>query len=148
MKIKLLVFLLIFFSNIIIAETVEKNENKLFVLNRKSLNKIATLSTIERDSFFKTHLNNLIYAKGYIEAVKEKSRFKRKYRITLIDSSAVKKIDIRYYVYTDNEEYLDLLSKGDLFEFKGQFIMYTPLNSNRNLYVFDVILEDGAILVE
>jgi hypothetical protein len=122
--------------------------DSLFIINKKNLAKISRLLPFERDEYLQKRLNKKIVAKGYIEAIKEKAKFKKKYRIDIIDSSEAKKIDIRYYIYTDKKEYLDLLNKGDLFEFKGQFVIYTPLNSNRSSYVFDVILEDGAIVVD
>lgn len=117
------------------------------IVNSKKLRKIATLDIIERESYISGFINKIIHAKGYVESVKKKRAYRRDYRITIVDNSR-SKVDIRYHLYTDNDEYLDLLKKSDLFEFKGQFIIFTPLNSRGTSYVFDVILQDGAILVE
>jgi hypothetical protein len=43
---------------------------------------------------------------------------------------------------------VDLLSIDSKFEFKGQFMGYTPLNTKRNEYIIDIIIMDGSIIIE
>ncbi|TAL36570.1 MAG: hypothetical protein EPN93_07010 [Spirochaetes bacterium] len=102
---------------------------------------------IKRDYFLDARLNRIISGKGSVVAVETVSRYKRKYRLTLAGQGSGP-VSITYLVFTDRDEYLKMLHKNDIFEFKGQFIIYTPLNSLRDSYIFDVVLEDGAIVVE
>jgi hypothetical protein len=120
---------------------------EVFSVTDKVIDSCSALDLISRDEFWKTKLNTLLEGKGKVVSVEERPQFRRKYRITLtggIDS----KVALVYYIYTDNEEYTRLLVPGTFFGFKGQFVMFTPLNSKRNLYLLDLLLEDGAALVE
>ena len=91
-------------------------------------------------------LNKIIAGKGYVQTVDTHKRYNRQFRIIISNKST--KPDILIYIFTDSDEYISILNKDDPFEFKGQFIIYTPLNSKRDSYIFDIILEDGALVVE
>ena len=119
----------------------------LFSVTDRVIDACLSSDLISRDEFWKSKLNTLLEGKGTVVSVEEKTQFRRKYRITLTSGSEAK-LGLVYYIYTDNEEYSKLLAPGTLFGFKGQFVMFTPLNSKRNLYLLDIILEDGAALVE
>ncbi|MDY6934782.1 MAG: hypothetical protein SVZ03_11270 [Spirochaetota bacterium] len=116
-------------------------------LNKEYYSKLAEIIPIKRDYFLDDELNKLFRGKGFVESVDVLQRFNRQYRIVLIDSDAVS-LNIRLYIYTSNDEYLKTLQKGDLFEYKGQLVIYTPLNLARNSYIFDILLEDGTLLVK
>jgi hypothetical protein len=130
------------------AYHVFAQKKPLLSMHKDLIDGVARLSPFARDPFWERNINRILYSKGYVESVKETTRYKRKYRIEVIDKNSSDAFSIRYYVYTDNDEYVELLRKNVLFEFKGQFTVYTPLNSRRNAYILDVILEDGALLVE
>ncbi len=102
---------------------------------------------IKRDYFLDARLNQVLEGKGKVVSVDSRGRYKRACRLTLSGQSA-QAIAITYLVFTDRKEYLKMLKKDDVFEFKGQFVIYTPLNSARDAYIFDIILEDGALVVE
>ena len=118
---------------------------EVFSVTDKVIDSCAKLDLISRDEFWKVKLNTLLEGKGKVVSVEERPQFRRKFRITLTGGN---EISLVYYIYTDNEEYTKLLQPGTLFGFKGQFVMFTPLNSKRNLYLLDLLLEDGAALVE
>lgn len=120
---------------------------ELFPITDRVIEACLSYDLISRDEFWKSKLNTLLEGKGTVVSVEEKTQFRRKYRITLKSGSEAK-LGLVYYIYTDNEEYSKLLAPGTQFGFKGQFVMFTPLNSKRNLYLLDLILEDGAALVE
>ena len=147
--IKLLLFFIMFYNFLFIAFSQEAGVfQKSVNIDKKEIIKISGYDPIIRDRYFKKNLNKIIIARGYVESVGEKIFLKKQYCITIIDNTPSKKIDLRYHVYTKNKDFLVLVKKGDLFEFKGQFVMYTPLNSKRNSYLIDVLLEEGAVIVE
>ena len=122
-------------------------EMEIFSITDKVINSCSALDQISRDEFWKLKLNTLLEGKGKVVSVEEKAQFRRKYRIT-VTGGIEGKISLIYYIYTDNEDYKRILQPGSMFGFKGQFAMFTPLNSKRTLYLFDLILEEGAALVE
>ncbi|HSV97295.1 MAG TPA: hypothetical protein VLM75_10215 [Spirochaetota bacterium] len=101
---------------------------------------------IRRDFFLDAHLNKIMVGRGRVIAVDTAGRYKRRYRIMLAGLAVSPKIT--FYVYADGDDYRTLLSAGDLFEFKGQFVVYTPVNSSRDAYIFDIVMEEGAVVVE
>jgi len=117
------------------------------VLDRDFYAALAAREAVGRDFFLDENLNGIIHGKGYVDAMGESTRFHRKYRISII-STMVTGLNIVYYIHTDNASYMKLLKKKDLFEFKGQFVIYTPLSSRRDSYIFDIILEEGAVVLE
>ncbi|MFH0975920.1 MAG: hypothetical protein V1874_09080 [Spirochaetota bacterium] len=115
--------------------------------NQAFYTKILNLKAIERDSLLNEMQNSIVQGRAYVESVEKTERYRRHFRITAIDNEA-SDLNIRLYIFTDNQEYLTLLQKGDFFDFKGQFVVYTPLNSRRDSYIFDIILEEGALSVK
>ncbi|MGL4370870.1 MAG: hypothetical protein ACRCUT_14530 [Spirochaetota bacterium] len=119
----------------------------VFSMNEAVISQYLKLSLMARDEFWKKKLNMILESKGTISAVEEKSQFRRRYRIT-VTSGTENKLLLVYYIYTDNEEYIKILQPGEIFGFKGQFVMFTPVNTKRNAYILDLILEDGATIIE
>ena len=150
--IRLTIFAAAFFSVIALfpftagAQQVGKAMD-IFSVTDRVIDACVAYDLVSRDEFWKAKLNTLLEGKGTVVSVEEKTQFRRKYRITLTSGSEAK-LGLVYYIYTDKEDYMNLLAPGSQFGFKGQFVMFTPLNSKRNLYLLDIILEDGAALVE
>ena len=101
---------------------------------------------IRRDFFLDGHLNKILSGRGRVVSVDATGRYKRRYRIVLEGPFVSPKIT--FYLFADGDDYRSLLSEGDLFEFKGQFVVYTPLDSRREAYIFDVVMEEGAVVVD
>lgn len=101
---------------------------------------------IRRDFYLDTRLNKILAGRGRVVAVDTAGRYKRRYRIVLSGLAASPKIT--FYVYADGDDYRTLLAVDDLFEFKGQFVVYTPVDSRRDAYIFDIVMEEGAVVVE
>ncbi len=101
---------------------------------------------IRRDFFLDAHLNKLLSGRGRVISVDAVGRYKRRYRIVLAGLTASPKIT--FYLFADGDDYRGLVSEGDLFEFKGQFAVYTPLDTRRDAYIFDVVMEEGAVVIE
>lgn len=126
-----------------------ENEGKyeIIKLDKEFYSAFIKKQAVKRDNFLRAMFNRTLQGRGYIESAGSYQRYHRNYRIKIIDSESLS-LNIKIYVFTDNEEYLKILKKGDLFEFKGQFIISTPLSSSRDSYIFDIVLEDGALVVE
>ncbi|MDY6968357.1 MAG: hypothetical protein SVR08_06860 [Spirochaetota bacterium] len=140
------VILLFILSSFLYSEQLKESGNPI-ILNKEYYSSFKKLSPIKRDTFFDKTINNIIQGKGYIESVEEFGRYKRKYRIVLI-AKEERNLNIRLFIFTNTVEYLQALKKGDIFQFNGQFVLYTPLNSKRDSYILDIILKDGSLLVE
>lgn len=102
---------------------------------------------LQRDIYLDGQLNKILTGRGQVDSLTESPRYRRRFKITVVGTSA-ENIKIIYSLYTDEEDFLKVLHKNDIFEFRGQFIIYTPLSSRRDSYIFDVLLEDGAMVVD
>lgn len=122
-------------------------KNAEILTGEKVSSQLLSTQPIRRDMFLDDTLNKIIAGEGYVDSVVKKNQYKKSFMVTVHDSKA-DKANIIYHVYTNDEEYVRVLVKGDTFEFKGQFVLYTPLNSRRDAYIFDIVLEDGSLVVE
>lgn len=145
--IMILSFMFIFSFSFDVYTEKQVESDEAIILNKLFYSNILKTSPIKRNLLIDALQNKIIQGKGYVELVESKERYHRRFRIIIIDSEAVN-LNIRLYIFTNNEEYLKLLTKGDLFEFKGQFVTYTQLGTRRDSYIFDIILEDGALVVK
>ncbi len=132
--------------NINLYSEQKNKQGNIVLIDDKFCSNFKKTDPIKRDSYLDSLLNKIIHCKGYVVSVSEYNRYHRQFRIVVTQKS--KNPDIKFYIFTDNNEYINLLQKNDPFEFKGQFVIYTSLNSKKNSYIFDIILEDGALVVE
>jgi hypothetical protein len=145
--INIIIILFIFLmSSQMFSEPLKKPEG-IIQLNREFYSGFFNLKSLERDIFLNNFQDRIVQGIGYIESVDKIERYHRHVRITAIDKEAAG-LTIKLYIFVDNEEYLTLLQKGDSFDFKGQFVIFTPLNSRRDAYIFDIVLEEGALSVK
>jgi hypothetical protein len=132
---------------VISSESFPETKSKVIQLNHEFYTDLIKSKALTRDILLNGMQGAIVQGRGYIESVEKNERYRRHFRITAIDTEA-SELNIRLYIFADNEEYLTLLKKGDSFDFKGQFVIFTPLNSRRDSYIFDIILEDGALSVK
>ena len=121
--------------------------NEVFVFNSANISNISKMNPIEKDKYILSLQKNIISAKVKIDSVNINTEYKKGYRIISLIQEKNQVIFI-FHIYSDKKDYIDLLKKGDTFEFKGQLVLSTPLNTKRDKYILDVILEDGAIVLE
>ena len=123
-------------------------ENEL-VMDSGFFKKFSSHSIISRDDYLEGYINGIIIGRGKITSVAEKERYKKKYRV-IIESSESSKYNQKfiYYLFMDNKNTVDLLTVDSDFEFKGQFMGYTPLSTKRNGYIIDVVLMDASTVIE
>jgi hypothetical protein len=137
----------VFFAFVLSTVTFSETKNKVIQLNHEFYADLLKSKALARDVLLNGMQGAIVQGSGYVESVEKSERYRRHFRITAIDNEA-SDLNIRLYIFADNEEYLTLLKKGDSFDFKGQFIIFTPLNSRRDSYIFDIILEEGALSVK
>ncbi|MCL1865237.1 MAG: hypothetical protein FWF73_05440 [Spirochaetes bacterium] len=104
---------------------------------------------IQRDEFLENITNKVVIGRGKIIEITPNQRYKKKYRIKIesSDSTAYSQNFI-FFVFIENKDMVDLLSIDSKFEFKGQFMGYTPLSTKRNEYIIDIIIMDGSTVIE
>lgn len=130
----------------IVTVNVLAGEIKEIILDAAWYATLQNSDAIARLQMLEALKDTLVKSQGTVVKVEESSILKKKYRIILYVN--LPKLKIMYYCYTDKEDYLDLLQQGDAFEFSGQFIIATPLNTKVDAIICDIILEDGAVIVK
>ena len=115
-------------------------------LEKKFYEKFNSLPPIKRDDFLDTYLNTMVNCNGSFISADSSSRYGKDMRIVLADMEALKyNMHIRWYVFMESRQKKKLkLSKNDILKFRGSFAAYTPLNTSRNEYIFDIILTDDT----
>jgi len=104
---------------------------------------------IQRDEFFENITNKIVIGRGKITEITPNQRYKKNYRIKIESSdSGTYGQKFIFFVFIENKDMVDLLSIDSKFEFKGQFMGYTPLSTKRNEYIIDIIIMDGSTLIE
>ncbi len=122
-------------------------KDKIIQLDHEFYSNIVKSKPLARDVLLNGMQGAIVQGSGFVESVEKSERYRRHFRITAI-SNETSDLNIRLYIFAGQEEYLTLLKKGDSFDFKGQFVIFTPLNSRRDAYIFDIILEEGALSVK
>ncbi len=140
-----LLFTVVIIAMVMPAKTAD-NEIVMDGVFFKSFSKI---SSIIRDDYIEQQLNRIVIGRGIITEISEKERYKKKYRI-VIESSDARQYGQKFlfYIFLDNRNTFDLLTKNSAFEFKGQLVGYTPLDTKRNEYILDIIFMDGSTIIE
>ncbi len=119
------------------------------LLNREFYAGFHRLPRINRDSFLEERLNAFVAARGLVTATGEKNLFGKRYRIVLNDPGAeALGIRIVYHLHTDNLDSVGMIPERGLFEFSGRLVAYTPISTNRESYILDIIMDKGALVIE
>lgn len=104
---------------------------------------------IQRDTVLAGCLNKIIQTSGTVQSLIRMERYKKKFRVTLLAFENEKSgLRMTVHLFSEQADTVGRLASGDRFQFSGQLIAVTPLNSRRTAYILDVVLEKGAILVE
>ena len=119
------------------------------VMDTSFFRKFNSVSPISRDDYLEGYLNSIIIGRGKIVSVTESERYKKRFRVVIESSdSSSYGFKFLFYLFMDNKDTADLLNAGADFEFKGQFMGYTPLNTKRNAYIIDAVLMDASTVIE
>ncbi|HOO72361.1 MAG TPA: hypothetical protein PK926_11420 [Spirochaetota bacterium] len=118
-------------------------------INQDFYTAFSKIPAVKRDDFFESKLDCVILTRAKVLKIDSSGRYKKKYRIILEDGESINAgFRFMYYVYIDNQDSIDLLAENEILEFSGQVMGFTPLTTDRKSYLFDILMEKGAILVQ
>jgi len=128
---------------------VSSGKDEAVVLDSGFFKDFSGKQIIQRDDFLESLTNKIVIGRGIIKDISVKERYKKKYRI-IIESSDSENYNqkIIFFVFLDNKNTVDLLSLNSKFEFKGQLMGYTPLDTKRSEYIIDIILMEGSTVID
>ncbi len=140
-------FFLIFYS--FSFSDVIKKSREIVLLDKNFYMKLSGLHQMIRDDYLDEKINSMIQGRGVIISIEKKNRYNRDSRLIIIPAGLKKyNLKIKYYIFLNDKTSISMLAENMTLEFKGQFMNYTPVNIKRNEYIFDIVLESGAVLVE
>ena len=145
----ILLHCMVFIPAITAVERGHADLGEKIYFNREFFDSFKNIPSIMRDGFWNEKMNAVITARGGVVSIERKERYKRKYRIVIKDTDAENSgLSFTYYVFIEKQDSFEMLSEKMRFEFSGQLMTATPLSVSRDAYIFDIILEKGAMLVE
>jgi hypothetical protein len=119
---------------------------EVYSMDETFFSNMAADPLLKRDSRINSRLNLLIESDAVVIKVEDKIQYKRK--VCIKASCTKNKITLFYNIFSVNEEYKLLLESGSKLSFKGQLAAITPASTRRDVYLLDIILEEGALVVE
>ncbi|OHD63775.1 MAG: hypothetical protein A2176_14680 [Spirochaetes bacterium RBG_13_51_14] len=127
----------------------EESESGRIPMDNKFFSEFYRTPPVLRDGLLENMLNSIVLGRGLIKSIDKTQRFKKKYRIVLVDLDAERmNVRIVYYIYIDSKNSISMLKENENLEFSGQLVAYTPANTKRDYYILDILFEGGAILVQ
>ncbi len=145
MKLKLTTNFFCFFSLLLLFCTTASFSDEGIVVNSAFFKKFNRTHPLHRDKFLENSLTGVIIGQGLVTGVEERNVFKKKYQITM-EQKGLGKIKFIYHIFLSNT--VELLKKGDLFEFKGQCVGITPIDTMRRIYIIDIIFKEGSTIIK
>jgi len=119
------------------------------VMDSLFFKKFNSLQAISKDDYLEGFINGIVIGRGKIISITESDRYRKKFKVVIESSDSVKyNHKVIYYLFLENPDAIEVLTVGSDFEFKGQFMNYTPLNSKRTWYIIDVVLMDASTLIK
>ncbi len=127
----------------------EEQERKLTVADTAFYKKLRSTAVISRDAFCDNLVNSLVQGRGEVKALHSMKRYRKRFMVIVSDSEAEKYgLTLQYFIFFDNREWEKILVPGAMFDFKGQCMNITPLDTRRGSYIIDLVLEHGALLIQ
>lgn len=110
---------------------------------------LSRMSSIERDIYLDELPGRIIIGRGTILTIVERENYKKKFRIEVSAGESSKfRLKFLYYVYFDDKNIIDLLSENSSFEFKGQLMGITPVDSRRSEFILDIVFMEGSTIID
>jgi hypothetical protein len=129
------------------AEPTTKPKNiRIYSFDTALFSELAKSDPMARDFLFSSYINTVVEGVGTVVKMEEKQQYHKK--LCIFATINQQKIVLTFNIYTENTEYMGLLQQGQKMSFKGQCVAITPLSTKRDAYMLDIILEDGAAVVE
>jgi hypothetical protein len=119
------------------------------VFDRTFFNSFVRMNSLQREIFLEDLTNRIVIGRGTVLTVVERENYKKQYRIEVLAGEASPlRMKFIYYVYFDDKNIIDLLTEEASFEFKGQLMGITPLNTARSEFILDVVLMEGSTIID
>jgi hypothetical protein len=118
----------------------------VYSMNNAFFSALASDSLIERDNRILSRVNAIVDGIATVTKIEQRVQYKKKICIVAVLTQS--KITIIYNIYAENIEFGEILQPGQKMSFKGQIASVAHVNTRRDTYVVDIILEDGAAVVE
>lgn len=101
---------------------------------------LMSTEAIKRDGRFDALLSKPVLLRAVVKSVDDLRRYDRPYRITAVDEKMGSRMI--YFLFTANERHKRRLRPGSTAEFRGTFMLYTPLALEKDAYILDIKLDD------
>ncbi len=110
---------------------------------------LSRMSSIERDIYLDELPGRIIIGRGTILTIVERENYKKNFRIEVSAGESSKfRLKFLYYVYFDDKNIIDLLNENSSFEFKGQLMGITPVDSRRSEFILDIVFMEGSTIID
>jgi hypothetical protein len=140
-------FVAVYAAGLTAAEPTPKPKDvKIYSFNEAFFSGLAKADPIVRDLLLSSRINTVVECVDTVVKMEEKQQYHKK--LCIVASLNQQKILLTFNIYTENSDYMELMQPGQKISFKGQCVAVTPLGSKRDAYMIDIILEDGAAVVE
>lgn len=104
---------------------------------------------IHRDKHALSVINKIIKFRGKVISLDQRERYQRQFRIIAVDQSSVKnKITIKYNIFLDQKDTWSQFIIDQNYDFTGQVTAFTPLNTARDSYIFDMVFSSSELTSE
>ncbi len=119
----------------------DKIENSRVYLGKEFYSALGAVVFFQRDSYLDSILKKPVSARAILQTIDRKE--KKNYRAVFSDEDSIKYgFKIFYYLYFSDSDFISLMKEGELYFFKGKILVWTPLDSQKKEFIFDISLEE------
>ncbi len=139
-KIIILSIAVIISGSFIYGDSNKKVDSRVF-LGKEFYSALGTVVFFQRDSYLDSNLKKPVSARAVLQIIDRKE--KKNYRAVFADEDSIKYgFKIFYHLYFSESDFISLMKEGELYFFKGKIQGWTPLDSQRKEFIFDINLEE------
>ncbi len=124
-------------------------ENVIVDLNTVFYNKMSSEPVILRDRFLDGILTRTVSGRGIIESFRKNKRYGKDLLIIAgYENPEKQQLEVKYHIHAGSDVDTSVLIPGKIIEFRGVFVLHTPLNTGRNRFIFDIILDKESYTIK
>lgn len=98
------------------------------------------LEPIRRDDRLEALLGRPVSGRAVVKSVESFQRYDRPFRIVAVEEKAGSRM--LFYLFTSSERQKRRLRPGNTLEYRGIFMLYTPLALEKDSYILDIKLDE------
>lgn len=133
----------------IIVKSQARDSTGDFIFDAAFMKELVRMPAVVRDDFLDDRLDSTIHFRGIVTAVDGERRYRKDLRgIVRNDPAEKSDLNMTYYVFFNTDDSRIIRGKGERIDFIGKFMSFTPLNTKRDSYIFDIVVEKCAIHLE